>query len=66
MPTGSPNKNTVRVERYQKKAGYVSKTYKLKKDIVDEFAAACDSAGVSQASQLTKMMREFIDAQKAM
>ncbi len=48
-------------DRWNKKAGYVSKSYKLKKDIVEAFAEACDTAGVSQASQLTKMMQEFVE-----
>lgn len=64
MPAGAPNKNTIRVERYQKKVGYISKSYKLKRDIVERFAAACDAAGVSQAAKLTEMMESFISEQK--
>lgn len=64
MPAGAPNKNTIRVERYQKKVGYISKTYKLKRDVTERFAAACEKAGVSQASQLTEMMERFIAEQK--
>lgn len=60
MPKGEPNKNTVRVDRYQKKAGYKVKGFKLKGDVADRFAEACDRAGVSQASQITKMMEQFI------
>ena len=60
MPKGEPNKNTVRVDRYQKKAGYKVKSFKLKGDVADRFAEACDRAGVSQASQITKMMEQFI------
>lgn len=51
-------------DRWNKKAGYVSKSYKLKKDIVEAFASACERAGVSQASQLTKMMQEFVESVK--
>ena len=47
-----------------KTAGLISKSYKLKRDLVEQFAEACDKAGVSQAAQLTKMMKEFIDVQK--
>lgn len=43
------------------KAGYISKSYKLKKDIVNEFAKTCKKVGVSQAGQLTKMMQVFVD-----
>lgn len=54
------SKQTLRSERYQKKAGWISKSYKLKKDVVDNYAEACEKAGVSAAGQLTKMMKEFI------
>lgn len=43
------------------KAGYISKSYKLKREVVKAFAEACKRVGVSQASQLTKMMIEFIN-----
>ena len=39
----------------------MSKSYKLKDATVKAFADACDQAGVSQASQLTKMMLEFAE-----
>ena len=55
------SKQTLRNERYQKKAGWVSKSYKLKKEVVDAYAEACEKAGVSGAGQLTKMMKEFIE-----
>lgn len=48
-------------ERWQKKAGYVSKSYKLKRDVVDAFSAACTKTGVSQSAQLMLLMRQFID-----
>jgi hypothetical protein len=47
-------------DRWQKKAGYISKSYKLKKELVDEFKEACDKAGKSQAEVLTELMSEFI------
>lgn len=53
-----------RQDRWNVKEGYISKAYKLKKDVVEEFAEACQKAGVSQAGQLTKMMQEFIKNQK--
>lgn len=55
------SKQTLRNERYQKKAGWVSKSYKLKREVVDAYAEACEKAGVSAAGQLTKMMKEFIE-----
>ena len=61
MPIGSPKPQTVATKKYEKKAGWVSKSYKLKKEVVDEYAEACEKAGVSAAGQLTKMMKEFIE-----
>ena len=48
-------------ERWQKKAGYISKAYKLKQDTVIKFAEACEKVNISQASQIKKMMENFID-----
>lgn len=48
-------------EKWQQKVGLKSKSYKLKVDVVKEFAEACEIAKVSQAEQLTKMMNEFIN-----
>lgn len=55
------SKQTLRNERYQKKAGWLSKFYKLKREVAEAYAEACDKAGVSQAGQLTKMMNEYIE-----
>lgn len=51
-------------DRWNSKAGYVSKSYKLKKELTEDFAKACDKAGVSQAGQLSSMMKEFIEKTK--
>lgn len=48
-------------EKWNREHGYISKSYKLKIDIVESFAEACQRAGVSQAGQLTRMMKSFID-----
>jgi hypothetical protein len=47
--------------KYEAKIGLISKSYKLKREVVEAFAKACNEAGVSQAGQLTKMMTEFIE-----
>lgn len=60
MPIGKPNPQTIASEKYQKKAGYITKGFKIKKDVADRFKKACDNAGVSQAGQITKMMEQFI------
>lgn len=61
MPAGEPNVQTRATSKYQKKVGIIAKSFKIKKELADEFAAACEKAGVSQASQISKMMREFIE-----
>lgn len=55
------SKQTLRNQRYQDKAGWISKSYKLKKEVVKAFAEACDKAGVSQAGQLSRMMKEYTE-----
>lgn len=47
-------------DKWNEKAGLISKSYKLKKQTVDDFADTCKKVGVSQSAQLTKMMNEFI------
>lgn len=64
MPVGNPKPQTVATKKYAEKIGLISKSYRLKKDLTDQFAEACKKAGVSQAAQLSKMMREFITAQE--
>ena len=64
MPKGEPNKNTVRVDRYQKKAGYKVKGFKLKGDVAERFEKACESAGVGQAAKITELMEQFIREQE--
>lgn len=64
MPKGNPTAQTRASEKYQKKAGYKTKGFKLKGDVADRFAEACERAGVSQAAQITRMMEQFIAEQK--
>ena len=63
MIKGNPNPQTIATDKYQKKAGYMTKGFKLKREIVEQFEEACRNAGVSQASQITEMMKEFIEEQ---
>ena len=65
MPKGNPKPQTVASEKYQKKAGYMTKGFKLKRDLVEEFESACNKAGVSQASQISKLMKQFIEEVRA-
>ena len=54
-----PKKKTPQ-DRWQAKVGLISKSYKLKKDLVEDFAKSCEKAETTQAKQLSKMMEEFI------
>lgn len=47
-------------DRWDEKAGMISKTYKVNKQVAEEFQAACKRAGVAMGTQLTKMMEQFI------
>lgn len=48
--------------KYESTHGWISKSYKLKKDIVYEFKTVCDQKGESQAGILMKLMKEYIDS----
>lgn len=58
--TAEEIKNETPQDRWQRKAGYISKSYKLKKELVDEFKETCEKAGKSQAEVLTELMNGFI------
>lgn len=64
MPKGKPNPQTIATEKYQKKIGLITKSYKLKKTLVDDFKEACDRRGESQAAALSRLMQEYIDGKK--
>lgn len=59
MPKGKPNAQTIASEKYQKKAGYMTKGFKIKKEVAEKFELACDKASVSQAAKITELMLEF-------
>ena len=61
MPVGSPKPQTVATRKYEAKARWKQKSYKVKKKTVEAFAKACDEAGVSQAGKLTEMMNAFVN-----
>ena len=64
MPVGRPTQQTPINRKSQQKNGWIAKSYKLKKELVEQFAEACQKAGVSQAGQISTMMREFIEQNK--
>jgi len=61
MPKGSPSRQTVATALYTKKVGLISKSYKLRKNLVEDFARACEETGVSQAGKLSEMMQKYVD-----
>jgi hypothetical protein len=61
MPKGSPSPQTIASEKYQKKAGYMTKGFKIKRDVAEAFEDACEKAGVSQAGKITELMLLFVD-----
>lgn len=65
MPKETPNAQTTATEKYQKKAGLINKSFKLKKDVVEEFKETCNALGVSQASALTGLMKQFISENRS-
>lgn len=65
MPKGKPNPQTIASEKYQKKAGYISKSYKLKREVAEQFQEACEKQGVSQAGKIMEMMQRFIKETEA-
>lgn len=64
MSKGNPNKQTIASAKYQKKAGYITKGFKLKKELADNFKAACEKTGISQASAISQFMEQFIQEHK--
>ena len=42
----------------------MTKGFKLKRDVVEEFAEACEKVGASQAGKITELMKQFIEEVK--
>ncbi len=64
MPKGNPTPQTIASEKYQKKAGWMTKGFKIKRQLADEFAEACALAGVSQSAKISELMKEFTEEVK--
>ena len=50
--------------RWDKKNGYISKSFKMYRSLADEFKAACEKNGEPQAVVIQRLMREYIDQNK--
>lgn len=55
-----PKAQTIANEKWQKKVGYLAKTYKLKRELCEEFARKCRANGESQAAAISRLMKEYI------
>lgn len=64
MPKGAPNRQTIASAKYQAKAGYMTKGFKVKRNLVERFVETCERTGTSQAAWLTQKMQEFIEENK--
>lgn len=64
MPKGNPSKQTIASEKYQRKAGYMTKGFKLKRDIVEQFEETCERVGRPQAEVIREFMEEFVQRNK--
>ena len=43
-------------DRWNEKNGYISKSFRMYRSLAEEFKQACDSAGVSQAEAIQRLM----------
>ena len=53
-------KKLCRQDRWDAKKGIAAKTYKIDKQVAENFKQACKQVGVGMGPQLTTMMQEFI------
>lgn len=60
MPKGNPKPQTIATEKYAQKVGLISKSYKLKKELTEEFAKACVKRNTSASAALTEFMEKYI------
>lgn len=51
-------------DRWNAKNNYITKGFKMRRELADEFKAVCDSMGVSQSGEIIKMMQDFIKKNK--
>ena len=47
-------------DRWDKKNGYITKSFRMYQKTADEFKNACEIVGVSQSGQIVKLMERFI------
>lgn len=55
------NTQTKATKKYQERIGLISKSYKLKKELTEQFAEKCRERGEGQATVISRLMKEYID-----
>ena len=58
---GNEEKKQRPQDKWDEKAGLAPKTYKVNKEVAEEFRQACKEAGVAMGTQLTKLMKQFVE-----
>lgn len=48
-------------ERYEKKNGITVKSFKVKKELANQFTATCQMSGESQTTVISRLMQSYID-----
>lgn len=54
------NTQSTATQKWQAKAGYMTKNFKLKRDLVEQFTEACQANGESQAQAISTFMADYI------
>ena len=59
MPIGSPKPQTIASKKWNKKAGYKTKAFSLKEELLIRFSMSCEKNGKSQASVIAELMDSY-------
>lgn len=51
-------------DKWNREHGYITKGYRMHKELADEFKEVCERVGVTQSGQIVKMMTDFIQKTK--
>lgn len=51
-------------DKWDAKAGMVPKTYKVKKQAAEEFAALCKAQGIAVGIKLSELMQTYVEQNK--
>lgn len=47
--------------KYEKSKGIIAKSFKMPRELADQFKEACEEAGVGQAETIRNLMKGFIE-----